>query len=298
VILSVIIDQFILAVQVLSFVSWCAVTSKKKTGISSLRLDARPEEHAAWLQNLEAYPGIPEMMNQLASKGVDVERVRTLLYAAPILGGIKTRADLDNLDQKLAETQRHLESAAKLLDPYPFRPRQHVLVVGAVRCAGSQVQEQRDMLAKFRSSFTTIQMTDVITEIIAQDLERAGSRKVNEDLATLLTAASVPGGTRDEVANLWAWDAATVDKRRDRLKRNPIAVLGPYRRLFDDQHVERLVKRYPQLFIRSERKHQVTIGQGIASGEGAFPLDYAAVQEAFSKASRETTGDKKRSEKP
>jgi hypothetical protein len=242
---------------------------RKKKNTASLPLDRRPEGYDGWLQSFEGNEGVPALLEQLSDKGVDVERVLTLLYAAPLMGSIKSRRDLDKLDENLATAQRHLDSAAKLLKSFPFSPRERNWTLGMLIWVRSQTEERRDRLADWRSAFTTIQMTDLIIAIIAKDLERAGSRRVNEELATLLTAAAVPGGTRDKVANGWAWDAATVDKRRDRLKTKPFATLGPFRRLFENVNIEKLSQKYPALFVEvsSNEKHEhQTFGQKIAAG--------------------------------
>lgn len=257
----------------------------------SQRLNARPEGYAAWLQSFEGNEGVPALMERLSGKGVDVERFRTLLYAAPFFGAIKSRSDLAKLDEDLAAILRYLDGADKLLKPFPFSPRQHTWVLGMLGCVRTQVADHRHLLAESRSAFTTIQVTDLIIAIIAQDLERAGSRRVNEELATLLTAAAVRGGTRDEVANGWAWDAAAVDKRRDRLKAKPVAALGPFRRLFKNVNIEKLSKKYPTLFIResSNGKHErKTIGQKIAASADPAPaFENSAAEEAFWNAFRE-----------
>ena len=70
-----------------------AVTRKKKKSTVSLRLEGRPGGHTEWLQSFEANEGVPALLKQLANKGVDVKRVRTLLYAAPLLTSIKSRRD-------------------------------------------------------------------------------------------------------------------------------------------------------------------------------------------------------------
>ena len=201
---------------------------KKKKRTASSPLNGRPGGYAQWLQSFEDYEGIPALLEQLASKDVDVKQVRTLLYAAPLLGSIKIRHTLDKLDGNLAAVQRHLDGAANLLKPFPFRPQQRNWVLGMLGCVHDQVDEHRRLLAEWRGAFTSIQTSDLIIAMMAQDLERAGSRRVNEELATLLTAAAVPGGTRDRFTKGWAWDATTVNKRRVRLKRKPFAALGPY----------------------------------------------------------------------
>lgn len=193
--------------------------------MASPRLIARAEGYAAWFQSFEENEGIPALMVHLSGKGVDVERVKTLLYAAPFFGGIKSRHELAKLEDDLVTVQRYLDGADKLLRPFPFLPRKHTLVLGMLGCVRTQVADHRQLLAEWRRAFATIQMTDLIIAMIARDLERAGSRRVNEELATLLTAAAVPGGARDEFTNGWAWDAPTVHKRRNRLKRKPLAVL-------------------------------------------------------------------------
>ena len=215
--------KIILALQVCQRV--LSRSGEKRKNDGSSRLIARAEGYAAWFQSFEENEGIPALMEQLASKGVDVEQVRTLLYAAPFFGGIKSRRELEKLDDDLATVQRHLDGAANLLKPFPFLPRKRTLVLGMLGWVRTQVADHRQRLAEWRRAFATIQMTDLIIAMIARDLERAGSRRVNEELATLLTAAAVPGGARDEFTNGWAWDAATVHKRRDRLKRKPLAVL-------------------------------------------------------------------------
>ena len=114
-------------------------------------------------------------------------------------------------------------------------------------------EERRHLLAEWRSAFSTIHVTDLVIAIVARVLERAGSRRVDENLATLLTAAAVPGGTRDEVKNGWAWDAATVHKRRDRLKRKPVAALGPFRHLFKNVNIQKLAQEYPALLVNRSK---------------------------------------------
>ena len=273
---------------------------KKRQSIEGFRQHARPEGYPRWLQAFEANEGVPALLKQLSSRGVDVERVQTLLYAAPFFGSIiSPRRDLNKLDADLAMVQRHLRDAANLLEPFPFEPQLHKWVLAMLGWVRTQVEERRGLFAQWKSAFTTVLGTDLIIALIAQDLERAGSRRVNEELATLLTAAAVPGGTRDKVANGWAWDATTVDKRRDRLKAKPLVALGLLGRLFDRVNIEKLAQRYPALFVKvndKEKREPTTFGQKIA-GLSA-PSDTSAAQEAFQKASREAFleppgGDKK-----
>ena len=115
---------------------------------------------------------------------------------------------------------------------------------------------------------------DLIIAMIARDLERAGSRRVNEELATLLTAAAVPGGTRDKVTNGWAWDAATVHKRRVRLKRKPFAALGPYRHLFKNVNTRKTRPKVPCTVHTGSGKRKrepKTFGQMIAASDDPVP---------------------------
>ena len=265
--------------------------TRKKKSTASARFDCRPEGYTAWLQSFEGNEGIPALLEQLAGKGVDVKQVRTLLFAAPLMGPMKPRRDLDKLDKNLAAVQQHLDGATNLLEPFPFSPRKRNWMLGMLGYVHKQVDEQRHLFAEWRSALTTVQLTDLIIAIIAQDLERAGSRRINEELATLLTAASVPGGARDEVANGWAWDAATVDKRRDRLKTKPFAVLGPFRQLFENVNIEKLFQEYPALFIkdssRVKREHK-TFGQRLAARTDLLsPLESPAAQEGSGASLRE-----------
>lgn len=264
---------------------------KKKKKMASSPLNGRPGGYAQWLQSFEQYEGILALLEQLASKGVDVKQVRTLLYAAPLLGSIKSRRDLDKLDESLAVVQRHIDGAANLLKSFPFSPQERIWILGMLGWVRKRTEEHRHHFAEWRSAFTTIQPTDLIIAMIAQDLERAGTRKVNEELATLLTAAAVPGGTRDGVTNGWAWDAATVHKRRNRLKRKPFAALGPYRHLFGKVNIEKLSQEYPALFIKGsskgKREHK-TFGQKIAASDDLLPpSESSAAEEAFWNAFRE-----------
>ena len=275
-----------------------AVTPKKKKGTATSRLNARPEGYTEWLQSFEGNEGVPALMERLAGKGVDVKRVRTLLYAAPLLSSIKCRRDLDKLDENLATAQRHLDGATNLLKSYPFSPQERNWTLGILGWVRTRTEKHRHRLAEWRSAFTTIQTTDLMIAIIARDLERAGTRRVNEDLATLLTAAAVPGGTRDEVTNGWAWDAATVHKRRVRLKRKPFAALGPYRHLVGKVNIKKLAQEYPALFIKGSskvRRQQKTIDQKLGARADLLPpfespapqeTFWEALREEFSKASR------------
>ncbi len=259
-------NKVILALQVCQRVLWRSDARKKKKSTASSRSKGRPGGYAQWLQFFEEYAGIPALLEQLASKEVDVKRVRTLLYAAPLLGGIKSRRALDKLVKNLAAVQRHLDAAANLLRPFPYSPKERTWILGMLGWVRTRTEEHRHRLAEWRSAFTTIQTTDLIIAMIANDLETAGSRRVNEDLATLLTAAAVPGGTRDEFG--WIWDAATVDKRRDRLKTKPFAALGPYRHLFENVNLEKLAKTYPALFREGNSKRRrdpETIGELLAA---------------------------------
>ncbi|MGO9520252.1 MAG: hypothetical protein ACLPND_24710 [Candidatus Korobacteraceae bacterium] len=274
------------------------MTRKKKKSTSSLRLNARPGGYTEWLQSFEANEGVPALMERLAGKGVDVKRVRTLLYAAPLLSSIKCRRDLDKLDENLATVQRHVDGATNLLKSYPFSPQERSLTLGILGWVRRRTEKHRHRLAEWRSAFTTIQMTDLTIAMIAQDLKHAGSRRVNEELATLLTAAAVPGGTRDRFTKGWAWDAATINKRRVRLKRNPFAALGPYRSLFENVNIEKLAKKYPSMFIHGGGKRTrepKTFGQKIAASADLLPpfespapqeTFWETLREEFSKASR------------
>src|ERR1035438_5161530 len=149
---------------------------KKKKRTTTSRLNGRPGEYTEWLQSFEANEGVPALLEALASKGVDVKQVRTLLYAAPLLGSIKVRRDLDNLVKNLAAVQRHLEAAANLLKPFPFSPKERTWILGMLGWLRTQTEEHRHRLAEWRRAFTTIQTTDLIIAMIAQDLEHAGSR--------------------------------------------------------------------------------------------------------------------------
>jgi len=242
---------------------------KKKNVIATLTMDRRPEGYKEWLQTFEGNEGIPALLEQLARKGVNLKRVRTLLYAAPLMGSYKFRDDLDKLAEDLAAAKRHLDDLSSLLEPYPFRPKQRIWTLGMVGWVRKQIEEQRQLLAEWRSAFSTIQVTDLMIAMVARDLERAGSRKVNEELATLLTAASVPGGTRDEVTNGWAWDAATVHKRRARLKRKPVAVFGPFRNLFENVNIKRIAQDYPELFVKAAVRQEAKATPSAASSQQA-----------------------------
>jgi hypothetical protein len=268
-----------------------AVTRKKKKSTVSLRLKGRPGGYTEWLPSFEANEGVPALLEQLASKGVDVEKVRTLLYAAPLMGSIRFRADFDKLDEDLATAQRHLDGAVNVLKPFPFFPRKRNWILGMLGWVGAQVEEHRHLFAEWRPALTTVQFTDLIIAIIARDLKRAGSRRVNEELATLLTAAAVPGGTRDRFTKGWAWDAATVDRRRKRLKRKPFAALGPYRHLFENVNIEKLSQKYPALFIKVSSKGKTehkSFGQKIAASDDLLPpSESSAAKEAFWNAFRE-----------
>jgi hypothetical protein len=275
---------------------------KKQKKVGGLQPDARPEGYAPWQQAFEGNEGVPALLEELAEKGVDVERVRTMLYAAPLLGTIKYRHDLDKLDQNLAAAQRHLQDAANLLEPFPFEPRRRAWLLGALGFVRTQVEERQRLLRQWRSAFTTVQRTDLVIAWLAKELRRGGHRKINEELATLLTAAGVPGGERDETANGWAWSADIVDKRRDRLKGNPLVAMF-WRGLFEKIDIEKLAQRFPALFIKKKDKEEAkrkTFGQRIAEGTRLLqPVENPATQEAFGKGlSERLSGSPGRDKKP
>ena len=195
------------------------------------------------------------------------------------------------LDKDLAVVQRHLDGVDKLLKPFPCSPQERNLILGMLGWVRKRSEKHRHRFAEWRSAFGTIQTTDLIIAMIAHDLERAGRRRVNEELATLLTAAAVPGGTRDEVTNGWAWDAATVHKRRVRLKRKPFAALGPYRHLFGKVNIEKLAQEYPALFMKDSSKgkrEDKPIGQEIAASADLLPpSESPAAEEVLGRAFRE-----------
>ena len=126
---------------------------KKKNVIATLTMDRRPEGYKEWLQTFEGNEGIPALLEQLARKGVNLKRVRTLLYAAPLMGSYKFRDDLDKLAEDLAAAKRHLDDLSSLLEPYPFRPKQRIWTLGMVGWVRKQIEEQRQLLAEWRSAF-------------------------------------------------------------------------------------------------------------------------------------------------
>jgi hypothetical protein len=242
------------------------VVHKKTNNGGNPLLDARPESYTQWEQSFQAHAGVSMLLASLEAGGVDTQRMRKLLYAAPMLGAINPRRDLDKMRKDLVATERHLEVAYDLLESVPFRKAQRTWILGMLLCVRGQVADYQRLLGSWRGALGSVQFTDLAIAIIALNLEKIGSRRINEDLATLMTAAAVPGGTRDEIINGWAWDAATIHKRRDRLKGKPFAAMGPYRHLLGGINVEKIAKKYPALFVGAEEDQNQEQDQKPARG--------------------------------
>jgi hypothetical protein len=90
---------------------------------------------------------------------------------------------------------------------------------------------------------TRINLTDFVISSLSA-LLKAKTRRVNVDIATLLTAAGVPGGK----PGTFGWSAEVIKKRRERLRknvRNPllVSIWGP--RFLLKRHFIRLYKLLP-----------------------------------------------------
>src|SRR5271169_581753 len=129
----------------------------KHTRAGSLLPRPRDEDYTQWLQSFEGNEGVPALLDQMAGGGVDVERILTLLYVAPMLVCIRSRRDLDEFDKNLAAAECHLNKAADLLKPFPFPPRYHKRLLAMLGCVRTQVEEHRRLFAEWRSAFTTVQ---------------------------------------------------------------------------------------------------------------------------------------------
>jgi hypothetical protein len=240
---------------------------KRNALASRPNLTARPGGYARWLRNFEECPGVEPILAKLVRGGVDVERARTLLYAAPLLGNINYRHGLKELDQRLAAAQLHLQDAANLLEPFPFPPQHKVRLLGLLETVRAQVEQQRRLYTEWRPAFTTIQQTNWVITWLGKELSGAGIRTVNESIATLLSAADVPGGDRDELAFGWVWSAQTVKKRRARFRANPLMTLF-FPALFSEQvDIEKLAHRFPTMFFTNSQASQLRQGLPDVTGD-------------------------------
>lgn len=189
---------------------------EKKSALGfEVNVTTRPE-YARWRKSLET-PSVINLLAKLARRDVDVERIRTLLYAAPLLGGFKFRHELKELDQRLAVALGCLQDATNLLAQVPGRDRRwQAAALNLLRKAIEAELRRHKQFPKVGK----IDLTDWIITYLARELSRVGIRDVNERIAEMLVAAKIPGGGREGCA----WSAEAVKQRRTRFKKNPLVV--------------------------------------------------------------------------
>lgn len=168
-------------------------------------------------------PSAQNILTQLAAGGVDVNRVQTLLYAAPLLGSISFRRQMKQLDARLAAAERCLGDAIELLTPIPGHCRPKQLV--ALRVLHKQIEAELQRHSQF-PKISKVELRDWVIAWLAKELHRVGINEVNAGIATLLSAANIPSGGRDERGSDYglAWSAAAVKQRRRRFEKNPLVV--------------------------------------------------------------------------
>jgi hypothetical protein len=88
-----------------------------------------------------------------------------------------------------------------------------------LRLARKSLKEELHSHKQF-PKVSDVDLTDWIITYLDRELGRVGIRTVNESIAEMLIAAEIPGGGREGCA----WSAEAVKKRRDRFKKNPLAV--------------------------------------------------------------------------
>ena len=188
----------------------------RKTKQASLPQRIRPGEYERWCKSFKGYANVPALLKQLAAKGVNVEQMLVLLHLAATQQGNKVspRRDVKKLTDRLDCAQRHLRKTMNCLEAYNFEQPRRDVILGTLSTLLIKLKEQQQVNEAWIKELHVYEYTDVAIGIIAQELERAGSRRVNEMLADLLCAAGIGQ----------VWSAETVAKRRNRLAKNPFAL--------------------------------------------------------------------------
>lgn len=179
--------------------------------------------YESWRKSFEQRPCIRELLAELADKGVIVANLEINLWQGQTPERLDVRGELNRASAALSAAQGHLEDAEKLLTSLSFHPEVQSQLA-ALKPVCAWIKEQRKHLKK-SWAHTTFQTTDILIASMTRDLTASGIRNFDEVIAALLTAANIPGGERDKYANAWVWSAEVVNKRRDRLKANPLAAV-------------------------------------------------------------------------
>jgi len=164
-----------------------------------------------WARDFIDYAGIRDLLARLAARGANMVGIADLLLLAYCNQEkrIKARAFLNSKAQSLSDVQNHLQEAVKLWRSASFDKEDPVDVVGMLQQVDRHIEANCQYLLEMRP---TVQWVDLC--IVCLEKELAGrTRRVNEDIATLLVAAGIG-----------SWNGEDVKRRRNRLNHNSAAL--------------------------------------------------------------------------